>query len=94
MLSEERRNQLTPEETAIAFHEAATAARQLGQSLVSFERNPNPMREREARSPADGIRIRLIRPEPISIGYADADSVRAHNDFVSSLGRSGRRFES
>jgi len=92
MLSDERRNQPTATEIAALYRDAARAARDFGQRLTT-SRHPNPMREREAPSPALGLthRIRILRPETPKhqIGF-DVDNVRAHNEFVSSLGIAGR----
>jgi len=74
-------------ETARAFDRAHTLAKK----LMLFERNPEPMREREAPNPAHGIRIRRIVPMvPSGAGRVDVDQqCRDHNEYVSSLGASG-----
>jgi hypothetical protein len=94
LLSQEDRRALTPEQLAVAFSEASRAARKLATSLVKGERCEDPKAHLNAPNPADGIRIRIIRPQPPSITYGDDDRVRAHNLFVSSLGKEGTRFGS
>jgi hypothetical protein len=95
MLSNEKRASLTVEELRIATAEATRAARTLGQQLVKGERNEDPHPERNAANPAHPgvVRVRLIRPQPVSIAYADIDKVRDHNSFVASLGQSGSKFQ-
>lgn len=92
MLSQENKAMLTESQLAIVYSEAARAARTLGKQLITGERNPDPMREREAPSPASGVRIRLLgRPAPPPFFAYDEQDVKDHNAFVSSLGREGKR---
>jgi hypothetical protein len=94
MLSQEDRSKLSESELAVAFAQAAGAARALGQSLP-ISRNPDPMPERNAPNPAHpgATVIRIIRPRPRTVVVEDIARVTAHNEYVSSLGRSGRKFE-
>ena len=58
-------------------------AKALAKALINFERNPEPMREREARNPAHGVHIRIIRPVPMVIPVDE--ECKAHNLAVSEL---------
>jgi hypothetical protein len=68
---------------------AEIGAQRLGSALVSYERNPAPMREREAPNPNQGIHIRRIDLEKsctlsrVSVTQECAD----HNSKVSAVGR-------
>jgi hypothetical protein len=84
MLSQEKRNAMTAAETAIAYQEAARAARGLATSLPIVH-NPNPMREREARNPAHGIHIRILKPNLNARVNVDEETKR-HNARVQNLG--------
>jgi len=92
-LSNEDRSKLTEAELQVVFSDAAREAKELGQRLVSFERNPDPHTECNLENPAHGVHIRLLRPRPpVFVGY-DVENVKMHNEFVSSLGKAGRKFE-
>jgi hypothetical protein len=94
VLSQEDKSKLTPQEIAAAWRDAAIAAKGLAQQMIRYERNEDPHEERNALNPAHGVRIRLLRPQPVSVTWGDADAVKAHNDYVSSLGAKGTRFGS
>lgn len=92
MLTNEDRSKLTEAELTVLYRDAAYAARSLGQSLkITHNEDPHP--ERNAPSPADGVRIRILRPQPKSYGWGDDVAVKRHNDFVSSLGVSGELYQ-
>jgi hypothetical protein len=85
MLSQEKRNAMTAAETAIAYQEAARAARMLGKALATYDRNPDPMKSREARNPAHGVRIRVLKPNLNARVNVDEETKR-HNARVQNLG--------
>ena len=95
MLSQEDRNKLTPEELAIIYRDANQAAKTLGKALIRGERHPDPQGVRNVENPAHpgATVIRILRPRPRSVHVEDIDRVQQHNEFVSTLGVSGTRFE-
>ena len=84
MLSNESpTNKATCEAYLIAQAQARGQAKALARQMMNFERNPQPMREREAPNPAHGVRIRIIRPVPMVIPVDE--ECKAHNLAVSEL---------
>lgn len=71
--------------------ETIAFARSLGQRLVSFERCEDSKAYRN-QDPTRIIRLHPATLTPLRVVY-DLDNVRQHNEYVSSLGRSGRKFE-
>lgn len=85
MLSQEKPN-FSAEELATAYRESLTAARRLAHTLVKFERNENPMDERNAPNPNVGIKIRVLKPA-IHARVDVTKECRDHNTMVQNLGR-------
>jgi len=69
---------------AYRFALDSMAAARLASKLIQFTHNPDP---REAGSPASGIRIRRIKPEPAP--WVDQEC-QNHNSAVQSHGLKGR----
>lgn len=91
-LSNENPNASTDADRMIAFKVARGQAKALAQALINYERNPDPMRHREAPSPALGVRI--IDPTrdaqlrgSVFGGHVPIDQeIRDHNSLVANLG--------
>ena len=83
MLSNENPNSLNEADLLAIQRDTLRKARSLGTALVNFEHNENPMREREAVNPNQGIKIRVLRP----FRYLPVDQdCKDHNSLVSSVG--------
>ena len=67
----------------IAEAQARGTARALAQRMMLFERNSDPHPERNARNPASGVHIRIMRPNPTSVAVDDL--CKRHNSAVSEL---------
>jgi len=90
MLSNENKTAPTEQDIAGAYRDAAVAARKLGTQLVSYERKEDPGRYKrwELENPSAGVPIRVVRPQPRILPVTD--DVKQHNEYVSSLGRTGK----
>lgn len=93
MLTNENPNAPNAEQLSVAFREAAAAARRLGHKLVTGAHNENPHNERNLPNPGNTVvYIRPVRPRVQVIVPVDEET-KLHNDFVSSLGAQGVKFQ-
>ena len=88
MLSNENPNALSDADRQINFAVASGKARALAKALINYDRQPNPMREREAANPAHGVHVRILRPM-IAVDWRVevSEEVKRHNSMVSNLGK-------
>jgi hypothetical protein len=79
-------NAAATEQRLIEFAKARGTARALAKQMILYERNPDPMREREAPNPAHGVRIRRVVPMlPVDFRIEVTEECKRHNQAVCDL---------